>query len=327
MEQEIVVLVRAENGGVVRRGELELFTCAGALAKAYGGSVTALVIGHRTERTVESVARYARRVLAIDHSVCARYTTGVFLTAVAGALAGRQVSTVLLTTGEWGRDLAPRLAQKLRGGLVSDCTALELTGDGAVWTRPVEGGAAQERLRVTAERTVALLRPGVFSAPQPMAVPGEVVFLPPPLTTPQVQVLELLNDLERDGIELEQAEIVVSGGRGVGSAAGFAPVKALAQALGAALGASRAAVDLGWISRTHQVGQTGATVAPKLYIACGISGAIQHLNGMSGSQIIVAINRDPEANIFRVADHGVVGDLFQVLPALTQAVRETRTNA
>ncbi|MEG1292014.1 MAG: electron transfer flavoprotein subunit alpha/FixB family protein, partial [Lachnospiraceae bacterium] len=140
----------------------------------------------------------------------------------------------------------------------------------------------------------------------------------------RTQVLELIKELDSETVDLEGAEIIVSGGRGVGSAEGFAPIKALAKALGATVGASRAAVDSGWISHSHQVGQTGKTVGPKLYIACGISGAIQHLAGMSGSNCIIAINRDPNAPIFDMADYGLVGDLFEVLPILTQEIEKSR---
>ena len=173
---------------------------------------------------------------------------------------------------------------------------------------------------------IGTVRPGVFKKSEPLEGKAEIIKegIHVPEDKIRTQVLELIREMGDEKVDLEGAEIIVSGGRGVGGPEGFAPVRELAAALGATVGASRAAVDSGWIAHAHQVGQTGKTVGPKLYIACGISGAIQHLAGMSGSDVIVAINKDPDAPIFDVADYGVVGNLFEVLPVLTEEISKAR---
>jgi len=176
---------------------------------------------------------------------------------------------------------------------------------------------------------IGTVRPGVFKKVEATAAKAEIITenLHVEAKDIRTQILEIIKEVSEEVVDLENAEIIVSGGRGVGGPEGFAPVRKLAEALKATVGASRAAVDSGWIAHAHQVGQTGKTVGPKLYIACGISGAIQHLAGMSGSDVIVAINRDPDAPIFSVADYGVVGDLFEVLPVLTEEIRKLKEGA
>ena len=227
-------------------------------------------------------------------------------------------------------DLAPRIACRLKTGLTADCTALDIDEESGnvAWTRPAFGGNLMATILCPDHRPqIGTIRPGVFkkgdSADGRAKVIREEIHMDK--KDIRTRIVELIREMESDKVDLEGAEIIVSGGRGVGGPNGFGPVKELAKALGASVGASRAAVDAGWISYSHQVGQTGKTVAPRLYIACGISGAIQHLAGMSGSDVIVAINKDPDAPIFGAADYGVVGDLFEVLPVLTQEVMKARS--
>ena len=195
------------------------------------------------------------------------------------------------------------------------------------WTRPAFGGNLMATIICPNHRPqIGTVRPGVFKKGDVTAANAEIVKEDIHVADDQIrtQVIELIKEMGGENVDLEGAEIIVSGGRGVGGPEGFDTIKALADTLGATVGASRAAVDAGWIAHAHQVGQTGKTVGPKLYIACGISGAIQHLAGMSGSDVVVAINKDPDAPIFDVADYGVVGNLFEVLPVLIDELKKAR---
>ena len=195
------------------------------------------------------------------------------------------------------------------------------------WTRPAFGGNLMATIICPNHRPqIGTVRPGVFKKSDVVEAKAEIIKEDIHVAEDQIrtQVIELIKEMGGENVDLEGAEIIVSGGRGVGGPEGFEPIKALAKELGATVGASRAAVDSGWIAHSHQVGQTGKTVGPKLYIACGISGAIQHLAGMSGSDCIVAINKDPDAPIFDVADYGVVGNLFEVIPVLVDEIKKAR---
>ena len=229
-----------------------------------------------------------------------------------------------------GRDMGPRLSCRLKTGLTADCTAVdydEETGNIA-WTRPTFGGNLLAVIMCPNHRPqIGTVRPGVFKKGernpenQPEIIRESIAVNPEHMRT---RLVEVLKEAGAGSVNLENAEIIVSGGRGLGGPKGFELIKELADVLGGEVGASRAAVDSDWIGHVHQVGQTGKTVAPKLYIACGISGAIQHVAGMSGSDTIVAINKDPDAPIFGIADYGVVGDLNTVIPALIKEIKESR---
>ena len=221
------------------------------------------------------------------------------------------------------------MACRLKTGLTADCTALDIDEESGnvAWTRPAFGGNLMATILCPDHRPqIGTVRPGVFKKSAPVALRAEIIRekLHVPAEQIRTQLLKVIQEAAGALVDLESAEIIVSGGRGVGGPEGFEPIQALAKVLGATVGASRAAVDSGWIPHSHQVGQTGKTVGPKLYIACGISGAIQHLAGMSSSDVIVAINKDPDAPIFDIADYGVVGDLFQILPALTNEIKKAR---
>ena len=226
-----------------------------------------------------------------------------------------------------GRDMGPRLSCRLKTGLTADCTAVdydEETGNIA-WTRPTFGGNLMATIMCPEHRPqIGTVRPGVFKKGgrnddnQPEIIHEDIHIAADRIRT---HVVEVIRELNAENVNLESADVIVAGGRGVGGPEGFEPLKELADLLGGVVGASRAAVDSDWIGHVHQVGQTGKTVGPKLYIACGISGAIQHVAGMEDSDLIIAINKDEDAPIFDVADYGLVGDLNKIVPALTAALK------
>ena len=237
---------------------------------------------------------------------------------------------MLIGATENGRDFAPRVSCRLKTGLTADCTALGIdaeSGDVA-WTRPAFGGNLMATILCSNTRPqIGTVRPGVFRAQLAGKATEKVIRLERTVTQDKIrtQVRELIAKVGST-FNISEAEVIVSGGRGMKGPENFPMLEQLAEMLGGVVGASRAAVDSGWIDSSHQVGQTGSTVHPKLYIACGISGAIQHLAGMSGSDQIVAINKDPDAPIFKVAHFGIVGDLFEVVPALIEEVRAAKAD-
>ena len=271
----------------------------------------------------------ADQVIVVDGEEFKSYTTDAYTIALTTLIEKYGPLSMMIGATNNGRDLGPRVACRIGTGLTADCTALgidEATGKVA-WTRPAFGGNLMATILCPEHYPqIGTVRPGVFKKGEETENKAEVIKEDIHVAAEKIrtQILEILNDMDGEKVDLENADIIVSGGRGVGGPEGFAPVRELAKVLGATVGASRAAVDSGWISHAHQVGQTGKTVAPKLYIACGISGAIQHQAGMSGSDCIVAINKDPDAPIFDIADYGIVGNLFEVLPILTEEIKKAR---
>jgi electron transfer flavoprotein alpha subunit len=252
------------------------------------------------------------------------YLTETYAAALAQVCKDAQPSVVLLGASSNGRDLAPRLAAKLDAGVASDVDRLEWSDGKLRARRPVYSGKAFATVEVSSTPAIATTRPNAFPAEDAGGGAADVVEVSAP-TESKAKLIETKTP-EAGELSIAEADIIVSGGRGLKEAANFSLIRDLAHALGGAVGASRATVDAGWIDHQHQVGQTGRVVSPNLYIAAGVSGAIQHLAGMSSSKHIVAINKDPEAPIFRVADLGVVGDLFQVVPALTEEVKKAKAH-
>jgi electron transfer flavoprotein alpha subunit len=295
------------------------------LARQLGGDVTALVFGQNVDEAVKSALQYgADAVIKASDPSLAEYRFEPYAALLAKLVRDHQPAIVLAVATTSGRELLAACAADANGGLLTDVTELSLEGGKLKAVRPVLGGKVLSIEAVVGDGPqFATLRNRAFKALEPDASrSGPVTEAAPVLS--EAAIATKIESIEQASgkVSLTDASIIVSGGRGVGGPEGFKPVKELADALGAALGASRAAVDAGWIPYEHQVGQTGKVVSPDLYIAAGISGAIQHQAGMRTAKVIVAINKDPEAPIFKLAQYGLVGDLFEILPALTAAFKQ-----
>ncbi len=311
-----ILIVAEEREGALRKVAYELVTVAQEMAAGLGGAVEAIVLGSNVGASAEALAKTGvAKVYRADGAALKNFAPEVYAATLADVIRATQPSVVLFGATGYGKELAARVAAKLDLGLVTDCVAFKVEGGALSFQRPVYAGKALATVKAKALPVMASMRPNIFPPIVADAVPAPVETVAPSSVAARTQVIEKVKK-ESVAVDLTEAKVVVSGGRGVKSAEGFAAVHALAETLGAAVGASRAAVDAGWIDYSTQVGQTGKTVAPQLYIACGISGAIQHLAGMSSSKVIVAINKDPDAPIFKVADYGIVGDLFEVVPLL-----------
>ena len=324
-----IVVVAEARGGKVKKPSLEAIAAARQLAKEAGGDIVVLVAGHQLDvASGELAASGASRVIALDAPALEQYSGDGYQRALVPEIQKLAPRAVLMPHSAMGRDLAPRLSAALGTGLISDATALHFENGKFAATKPVFAGKAY--LKCAGERApfMATLRPNAFAA-EPAgegAARGEVQKVAPQVNLDELKsvVTEVIG-AATDRVPLQEAKVIVSGGRGLKGPEHFHLVEELAAAFGpgqAAVGASRAVVDAGWRPHREQVGQTGKVVAPTLYVACGISGAIQHLAGMRTSRYIVAINKDGDAPIFKVADYGLVGDVFELLPKLTEAVKK-----
>jgi electron transfer flavoprotein alpha subunit len=328
------VLVFAEqHGGRLRDCALELLGAGQKLAGTLHQELAAALLGSEVETLCPILfAHGADKVYLLEDEELEQYQTEPYADALSGVITRYKPSIVLFGATTTGRDLAPRIAARLRTGLTADCTGLEIEDKTGLLlqVRPAFGGNIMATIKCAHHRPqMATVRPKVMKKPVPdFSRRGEMIRIDGQVDKLDSRTLRtrILNTIEATGqmANLEEAEVVVSGGRGLEKAENFHLLEELARALGGAVGASRAAVDAGWKPHPFQVGQTGKTVCPKLYIACGISGAVQHLVGMQTSDIVVAINKDPGAPIFNVADFGIVGDLFQVVPALIRLVQAGR---
>jgi electron transfer flavoprotein alpha subunit len=312
--------------GVAKQTSWEILGKGRALADQLGKPLAALVIGEQVDRVAQEAIHYgADKVWVAEGPDFAQYRTLAYAAALKAAIEQAQPEIVLLNNAVNVRDVAALVACELGVGLAADCQDLQIDADGNLQTtRPIYSGNLLATVTFTGQPQMATIRGRSFPMPQPQpSRTGETMALALPAGSKadREQVLNFEPAQQAD-VSIENAAVVVSGGRGVKGPEGFEPIRALAKTLGGAVGASRAAVDAGWIPYNTQVGQTGKTVRPDLYIACGISGAIQHLAGMSSAKVIVAINKDKDAPIFTVARYGILGDLFEVVPALTEAFRQ-----
>ena len=323
--KDVWVFIECFDGEPKRVG-FELLGEGRKLAAALGQKLCAVVIGDKVDEAISQSALYgADKVYVVQGPEYRFYTADAYGKAMLALCEKYMPSTILVGATVNGRDLGSKLAVSLRTGLTADCTGLFVDGENVVWERPAFGGNLYAQIICGESRPqMGTVRAGNFKRPapdpdnKPEIIREELHASDDEIRT---KVLDFVKAVESDGIKLEDAEIVVSGGRGMKKAENFKLLQELAGALGGAVGASRAAVDSGWVPQSRQVGQTGKTIAPTIYIACGISGAVQHLAGMSKSKIIVAINKDKTAPIFEVAHYGIVGDLFEVVPALTKELK------
>ena len=318
------VLVFAEQrDGKLKKASLEAMSAGRDLADATGGSAAAVLLGKGISGLAEALGRAgADKVFVGDDALFANYSNDAYGLAAGKAAQVFGAEALLFSGTAMGKDLAPKVTARLGIGLLSDVTEFSVEGGTPSFLRPVYAGKAFETLVPAAGKAFGVtLRPNVFPVKEaPKA--GEVVGLDHGVAAGDLKaVVEKILTAQGELLDVAEANVIISGGRGMKGPENYKILEDLAKELGGAVGASRAAVDAGWIEHSHQVGQTGKVVSPGLYIACGISGAIQHLAGMSSSKVIVAINKDPEAPIFKVATYGIVGDLFEVVPLMTQAVK------
>jgi electron transfer flavoprotein alpha subunit len=308
---------------------LELVSEGRKLADELGEDVSLVLAGHNVEGLAQLAAQYgADKVYLVEHEVLESYRTDPFTSVICGLINKYKPEIVLIGATTMGRDLASRIAARIGAGLTADCTGLAIDPETRLLqqTRPAFGGNVMATIQCrNARPQMSTVRPRVMKKGEPDAsrtaeIIRETVMLNEKAIA--TKILEVIKEEGRDELDVQEAEIIVSGGRGLRKPENFTLIRELAEVLGGAVGASRATVDAGWIPAYHQVGQTGKTVQPKLYIACGISGAVQHLAGMGSADCIVAINSDPDAPIFGVAHYGIVGDLFDVVPALTKALKK-----
>ena len=317
-----VLAIAEQRDGQFRKVTYEVLSEGKRIAGELGVELAVLAAGSGIETAAADLAKYgADKIIVADHASLAEYLTDTYTHVAAEAVCKVDPPVVILGGSAQGKDLAGRLAARLNAGIAVDCTAIRVDGGNIIATRPMYGGKVLTEVSLSGKPQIVVTRPNAFAI-QETGGAGAMEKLD---LDPGESRLRLVDKtIETEKLELTEADIVVSGGRGMGGS-DYTIVEELAAALGGAVGASRSAVDEGWRPHSDQVGQTGKTVSPDLYVACGISGAIQHLAGMSSSKIIVAVNKDAEAPIFSKADYGIVGDLNEVVPAITEEVKKLKT--
>jgi electron transfer flavoprotein alpha subunit len=317
-----MILVFCETkDGRIRKPSLETLSEARHLADGAGLQLGALFVGADLQGAEEAGQYGADLILKVEAPSLAAYSSDGYAQAITDAVKAKGATVLLAAATSCGRDVAPRAAARMLAGYAADVTGLAMEGGSLQVSRPIYAGKAFTTIRFETPVQVATTRPNVFTV-TPCAKAGTVEALPAPAGDFLAVVKEILTRGGGAHVDISEANVIVAGGRGMKDGANFKILEELADALGGVVGASRAAVDAGWgLPHSMQVGQTGKVVSPTLYIACGISGAIQHVAGMSGSKVIVAINKDPEAPIFKLASYGIVGDLFEVVPELTKAAK------
>ncbi|WP_201716626.1 electron transfer flavoprotein subunit alpha/FixB family protein [Rossellomorea arthrocnemi] len=325
MARKVLVLGEVRDGSL-RNVSFEAIAAGKTVSE--GGEVVGVLIGKSVSALGQEMIQYgADKVVVVEDDKLEQYTSDGYSQAILSVIDEEKPEGIIFGHTALGKDLSPKVASKLSSGLISDATDLEEAGGNLVFTRPIYSGKAFEKKIVTDGVIFATIRPNNI---EPLAKDesrtGEVSSLSVDIKDLRTIIKEVVRKAS-EGVDLSEAKVIIAGGRGVKSEDGFNPLQELADVLGGAVGASRGACDADYCDYSLQIGQTGKVVTPDLYIACGISGAIQHLAGMSNSKVIVAINKDPEANIFNVADYGIVGDLFEVVPMLTEEFKKLKVSS
>ncbi len=328
--KDLWVFIETNKRGFAINIGQELLNPGRMLANKQGGELVAIIIGNDINNAIEQIMEFdVDKIIAVNGKEFEFYNTDIYVYAMHALIEKYKPLGMLIGSTNNGRDMGARLSCRLKTGLTADCTSIDIDEESGniAWTRPAFGGNLMATILCPISRPqLGTVRAGVYKMPEKGK--GNAVIIEEnvsiPKTLERTKIIESIIEVADGVVDLQGAEIIVSGGRGVGGPEGFDVIKAFADAIGGTVGASRAAVDSGWISHAHQVGQTGKTVSPKLYFACGISGAIQHIAGMGGSDYIIAINKNKDAPIFRVANYGIVGDLFEVLPVLTKEILQRK---
>lgn len=319
-----VLVVYEIRDNQIKKVSFEATSAACKLAADSGGDVSALLIGNNLDDLAQRAGDYgATKVFLADSPQLTQYSPDVYAQVIARAAKESGATHILMGASSMGKDLMPRVGYLLGAAVAQDIIGFEQKDGKQLYLRPIIAGKLQAHVSLTSDIHLATLRPNIFPASEKKETP-QIVKLSLDLPAPRLVVSEIVSS-GGGKIDVTEAEIIVSGGRGMQGPDNWNLIEDLAKALGAAMGASRAVVDAGWRDHGEQVGQTGKTVSPNLYVACGISGAIQHQAGMASSKYIVAINKDPEAPIFKIADYGIVGDVFQVLPKLTEEIKKVKS--
>lgn len=322
-----ILAILDQRDGKYRKSAFEVATAALELAEKLGGDSVGVVIGSGAPADASSVGAFGlSKVYSAENESCAHYIPEAYTQAVLAAIEATNPEIVLFSATSVGKDLAPRVAAKLSVGLATDCIAVDVVDGKLEAERPVYAGKAFTTVSFNSSPQLASLRPNIFTPKE--SNPGASAEVEK-LDFDSGEIKTVFREFKKSGgekVEISEADVIVAGGRGLKGPENYHLVEDLADALGAAVGSSRAVVDAGWRPHAEQVGQTGKTVSPNLYVAVGISGAIQHLAGMSSSKVIVAINKDKDAPIFTKADYGIIGDAFEIVPKLTEEIKNLKSN-
>jgi electron transfer flavoprotein alpha subunit len=323
MSKKILVFVE-QREGKIKKSSYEAVSFAAKLASQSGFEKEIVIIGNEIDNISDAAKFGIEKITHFKNKDLANYSPSAYKEILSNYIKEKSIDIILFSNTALGRDLAPRVSICVDGGIVVDCIKFTTIDANLIAERPVFAGKALAEVVVNTERKIFTLRPNVFKAEIDSTAKNADIHTVE-INSPNLKT-RVINFIKSDGkLDVAEAEIIVSGGRGMKDAANFKLIEELAQVLNAAVGASRAVVDAGWRPHNEQVGQTGKTVSPSLYIACGISGAIQHMAGMSSAKYIVAINKDKDAPIFSIADYGIAGDLFEVLPVLVSEIQKIKS--